>query len=181
MSGDLERHGIRVETKLAGPPEPIRGDRGQLERVLANLIANGVEARSAVQDRQRKLRISSRLDSHGDVLVAVEDSGSGMDPRNLDRIFEPYFSTKRQGRGLGLSMCRSIIEAHGGRLWALPNRPHGSVFSFVIPTAAAGASRPAVTAADIARSDHDGDPVVARQLGLTHGLGSAAAVSLGRG
>jgi signal transduction histidine kinase len=173
VRGDLEHRGIAVETELAAPLEPIRGDRGQLERVLANLIANGVEAMSVVQDRQRRLRISSRLDSHGDVLVAVEDSGTGMDPASLERVFEPYYTTKCQGRGLGLAMCRSIIESHGGRLWALPNRPYGSVFSFTIPKSSSGVKRPAISAAEIVRSDHDRESIDARQLRLLHGFGGA--------
>ena len=121
---------------------------------------------SAVQDRQRRLRISSRLDSHGDVLVAVEDSGTGMDPASLERVFEPYYTTKCQGRGLGLAMCRSIIESHGGRLWALPNRPYGSVFSFIIPKTESGARRPAASVADTVRADACG-------LGPLQGLGHA--------
>jgi signal transduction histidine kinase len=131
---DLRRHAIAIETDLAGNLEPIRGDRVQLERVIANLVANGTEAMSVVQDRQRKLRISTRLDKHGDVLVAVEDSGPGIDPATIQRIFDPLFTTKREGMGLGLSICRSIVEAHGGRLWATPNLSHGSTFRFSIPT-----------------------------------------------
>ncbi|MFZ1427920.1 MAG: sensor histidine kinase [Geminicoccaceae bacterium] len=138
VSSDLQRHGIAVETELTEPLNSIRGDRGQLERVLANLIANGVEAMSSVQNRQRKLRISSRLDCVGGVVVAVEDCGTGIEPGFTDRVFDRHFTTKSQGRGLGLSMCRSIVEAHGGRMWSMPNLPHGSIFSFSIPNALPG-------------------------------------------
>ncbi len=91
---------------------------------------------SAVEDRQRKLRISTRRTERGEVLVAVEDSGSGFDPAAIDRIFDPYFTSKSEGMGLGLPICRAIVESHGGRLWAAPNRPHGSIFSFLIPSIA---------------------------------------------
>ena len=140
MSLELRQHGVVVETELALSLKPISGDRVQLQRVVANLITNGIEAMSAVADRQRKLRISTQLDKHGDVLVAVEDSGKGLDESNIDRVFDPFFTTKRDGMGLGLSICHSIVEAHGGRLWAMPNLPHGSIFSFVIPSTV-GASR----------------------------------------
>jgi signal transduction histidine kinase len=133
MSLDLRQHGVTVETEFAENLKPISGDRVQLQRVVANLITNGIEAMSAVADRQRKLRISTQFGKHGDVLVAVEDSGRGLDESDIDRIFDPFFTTKRDGMGLGLSICHSIVEAHGGRLWAMPNLPHGSIFSFVIP------------------------------------------------
>jgi C4-dicarboxylate-specific signal transduction histidine kinase len=103
VRGDLEPRGIAVETDLAAPPEPIPIDGGQLERALANLVANGVEAVSAVQDRQRKLRISSRLDNHVDVLIPGQESGTSMDPASLERVFEPYYTTKCQGRGPGVA------------------------------------------------------------------------------
>jgi signal transduction histidine kinase len=140
MSLDLRQHGVAVETELAENLDPISGDSVQLQRVVANLVTNGIEAMSEVPDRQRKLRISTQLDEHGDVQVAVEDSGKGLDEANIDRIFDPFFTTKRDGMGLGLSICHSIVEAHGGRLRAMPNRPHGSIFSFVIPNTV-GASR----------------------------------------
>lgn len=130
---EFERHGIAVRTRLAANLRPIQGDRGKLEQVIANLVANGVDAMCAVEGRQRLLQIATRQDERGDVLVEVEDSGIGIDPAKFDRIFDALFTTKREGTGLGLSICRSIVESHGGRLWAEPNRPHGSVFRFVIP------------------------------------------------
>lgn len=134
VSLNLRVHRIAVEVDLAENLESIRGDHGQLERVVANLVANGIEAMSTVQDRQRKLRVSTRPDKNGDVLVAVEDTGTGLDPALIDRIFDPLFTTKCEGMGLGLWICRSIVTAHGGRLWATPNLPHGSIFRFVVPS-----------------------------------------------
>ncbi|WP_165779854.1 sensor histidine kinase [Mesorhizobium sanjuanii] len=135
VSLDLRLHRIAVEVELAENLEPVMGHHGQLERVVANLVANGIEAMRTVQDRQRELRISTRLDKDGDVLVAVEDTGTGLDPALVDRIFDPLFTTKCEGMGLGLWICRSIVTAHGGRLWATPNLPHGSIFRFVVPAA----------------------------------------------
>jgi signal transduction histidine kinase len=91
---------------------------------------------SSVADRPRILRIESRLDPGGSALVAVEDSGIGLDAGLVERIFEPLFTTKPSGMGMGLSICRSIVEAHGGRLWASPGSPPGAVFRFTVPTAA---------------------------------------------
>jgi signal transduction histidine kinase len=128
----LCRQGIVVETELARSVRPVRGDRGQLERVITNLVANAIEAMSGVQDRARSLQIRLGPDPEGKLLVAIEDSGTGLDPSTADRIFEPLFTTKRDGLGLGLSICRWIIEAHGGRLWATANLSHGSTFSFTL-------------------------------------------------
>jgi signal transduction histidine kinase len=133
MSLDLRLGGVLVEAELSRGRLQVRGDRCELERLVANLIVNGVEAMSAVEDRPRKLRIRSQLTHDREVLVAVEDSGAGLDPEHAERIFEPMFTTKRDGMGLGLSICRSIVKAHGGRLWVGPNRRHGSIFRFTIP------------------------------------------------
>ncbi len=103
-----------------------------------NLIMNGADAMSAVADRPRILRIGSQIDGAGSVLVSVKDSGTGIDEAIRDRIFEPLFTTKSTGMGMGLSICRSIVEAHGGKLWASPATPHGTEFRFTIPTAASG-------------------------------------------
>jgi signal transduction histidine kinase len=94
---------------------------------------NGIEAMGGLQ--RRVLRVNTRLDEDGSVLVAVEDSGAGLDPAKVDRIFDPLFTTKRGGLGLGLSISRSIVEAHGGRLWASPRLPHGTVFQCTLPAA----------------------------------------------
>jgi len=132
-SVDLHCHAITVEAELADGLKPVKGDRTQLERLVANLVANGIDAMSAVEDRQRKLRISTRTCEPGTVLVTVEDSGIGFDPAKVEHIFDPFFTTKRDGMGLGLSICRSIVEAHGGRLSATPKCPHGSAFNFILP------------------------------------------------
>jgi len=97
---------------------------------------NGIEAMSAVMRQPRLLRVSSRIDGPGAVLIAVEDSGPGLAPETIDRLFDPFFTTKPSGMGMGLSICRSIVDAHGGRLWASPRSPQGAVFQFTVPTAA---------------------------------------------
>jgi signal transduction histidine kinase len=104
-----------------------------LQQVVLNLIMNGIEAMSAVTHRPRILRVISQLQQSGDVLFAVMDVGTGLDPANMNRIFDPFFTTKPEGMGMGLAICRSIIEGHGGRLWASPQLPHGSVFQFTVP------------------------------------------------
>jgi signal transduction histidine kinase len=131
-SVELCRHSVALETNLVDGPAPIRGYRIQLERLVTNIIVNSIEAMIVVEDRERKLRIGTQLNEVG-ILVTVEDSGTGVDPGHINRIFDPYFTTKRDGMGLGLSICRSIVEWHSGRMWATPNLPHGSVFSFTIP------------------------------------------------
>jgi signal transduction histidine kinase len=105
----------------------------QLQQVLLNLIMNGIEAMKAVAAQTRELRVSSTLAEQGSVLVAVEDTGTGLDPAIEQRIFETFFTTKFDGLGMGLSICRSIIEAHGGRLWVSPCAPHGTVLRFTVP------------------------------------------------
>ena len=97
---------------------------------------NGVEAMADSTLGQRQLKVKSANDEFGDVLVGVEDLGPGLDPAQADRLFEAFFTTKPEGMGMGLSICRSIIDAHGGRLWASPNRPSGAVFRFALPAAA---------------------------------------------
>ncbi len=136
--GALRSRGVAVQTELPAALPQALGDQVQLQQVIINLVMNGVEAMSAVADRPRVLRIGSQLDGAGSVLVSVRDTGTGIDAAILDRIFEPLFTTKSTGMGMGLSICRSIVEAHGGRLWAAPATPHGTDFRFTIPTAAAG-------------------------------------------
>jgi C4-dicarboxylate-specific signal transduction histidine kinase len=105
-----------------------------LQQVLLNLIMNGIEAMSPVTDRPRLLWVQSRIDESGDLLIAVRDSGTGLG-LEADRVFTPFFTTKANGMGMGLSISRSLIEGLGGRLWAIPNSPHGAVFSFTLPIA----------------------------------------------
>jgi PAS domain S-box-containing protein len=112
---------------------PVLGDRVQLQQVIMNLILNAVEAMSSVEEGARELWIETEQSQTGGVLVAVRDSGPGIDPEHTERVFEPFYTTKTSGMGMGLSICRSIIAAHGGRLWAEANRPRGTVFQFTLP------------------------------------------------
>jgi signal transduction histidine kinase len=115
----------------------IRGDRIELQQVILNLIMNAVEAMSEIsngpREASRGLLISTAEDESSGVLVAVQDSGPGLSPENLERLFDPFYTTKPGGMGMGLSICRSIIEAHEGRLWASANEPRGAVFQFTLP------------------------------------------------
>jgi signal transduction histidine kinase len=138
--GEMVKNGVSVQTQLAEGLPLIQGDRVQLQQVILNLIVNAVQAMSSVSARSRKLLIGTGKDTSGGVLVAVRDSGPGVSPESFDRLFDAFYTTKPGGMGMGLSICRSIIEAHGGRLWASSNQPHGSVFQFTLSTAAAGTS-----------------------------------------
>jgi signal transduction histidine kinase len=129
----LTQHNVVVHTHLSTGDRTVFGDRVQMQQVVLNLIMNGSEAMSAIMDRAKVLTISSERIEPGGVLVAVKDTGAGIDPAIADRIFETLFTTKPNGMGMGLSICRSIIEAHGGRLWASPNAPHGAIFQFTLP------------------------------------------------
>jgi PAS domain S-box-containing protein len=134
--GELLRHDVVLRTELTVDDRPVIGDRVQLQQVLLNLTMNGVEAMKEVTERARELSISSTLAEPGSVLVAVEDTGTGVDPAVADRMFQPFFTTKSDGLGMGLAICRSIIEAHGGRLWVSPRAPHGADVRFTIPLSA---------------------------------------------
>jgi PAS domain S-box-containing protein len=136
---ELRSHGIVLRTELARTLPPVAGDRVQLQQVLLNLIVNAIEAMSGVPDRPRELTIVTAKEP-GAVLVEVRDSGPGLDEEGGERVFEPFYTTKVQGIGIGLSISRSIVEAHGGRLWANPNEPHGAVFRFTLPLAPKGQS-----------------------------------------
>ena len=133
--GELQQHGVVLHTDLAAGDRPVLGDKVQLQQVLLNLIMNGIQAMGAVTDRRKELTVSVTRAEPGRVQVAVEDTGPGLDPAIAQRIFEPFFTTKSDGLGMGLSICRSIIEAHGGRLWASPRAPHGTALHFTIPIA----------------------------------------------
>jgi PAS domain S-box-containing protein len=131
--GEATKNGVLVETELAAGLPLIHGDRVQLQQVILNLVINAVEAMSRVSAGERELLITTRQAEAGGVLVAVQDSGPGPAPAALERLFEPFYTTKPNGLGLGLSICRSIIEGHGGRLWASANAPRGTVFQFTLP------------------------------------------------
>ena len=126
------RNGVSVQTRLADGLLPVLGDRVQLQQVLLNLILNAAEAMSSVEEGARELLISTEQDQTG-ALVAVRDSGPGIDAQHLDRVFDAFYTTKSSGTGMGLSICRSIIHAHGGKLWAEANEPRGAVFQFTLP------------------------------------------------
>jgi PAS domain S-box-containing protein len=131
--GEAAKNGVQVRTQLADGLPLIQGDRVQLQQVMLNLIINAMEAMRGVGDGPRELLISTGTSDIGDVRVAVRDSGPGLTPAALERLFEPFYTTKPGGLGLGLSICRSIIEAHGGRLWASANVPRGAIFQFTLP------------------------------------------------
>jgi signal transduction histidine kinase len=111
----------------------IVGNSVQLQQVILNLVTNAVDAMSSVTDRTRVLRIKSEFHKSGCIMVSVEDAGTGLDAQHKDRIFEPFFTTKSYGLGMGLMICQSIIEAHGGRLWMMDNVPQGTIFKFTLP------------------------------------------------
>jgi signal transduction histidine kinase len=111
----------------------VLGDRVQLQQVIMNLAMNGADAMSSVSDRPRELQVGSKVNDEGSIEVTIRDSGTGIEEAIRHRIFDPLFTTKSAGMGMGLSICRRIIEAHGGRLWASPGMPHGTEFRFTIP------------------------------------------------
>jgi len=157
---ELDNHQILVRNDiLVGPPK-VMAARVQLQQVILNLIMNAAEAMSSVTERDRRLTISSGLDPSTDgeasITITIEDTGSGIDPDHLDRIFDPFFTTKTQGMGLGLAISRSIVEAHGGRLWASRRSPVGTVFHLTLPVIPDGPGQVGgcrVSRADSAPSD----------------------------
>src|SRR3989454_3937539 len=130
---ELQRNGISIRTQLATGKPLVRGDRIQLQQLVLNLILNAVDAMSEPGGAPRELSISSRREGANEILVEVRDSGHGLSPRTTERIFDPFFTTKPDGMGMGLSISRSIVVAHGGRLWAMANEPRGAVFQFALP------------------------------------------------
>jgi PAS domain S-box-containing protein len=130
---ELRRNGTALQTRLADGLPLIPGDRIQLQQVMLNLVLNAVEAMSGSSETTRELLIRTEQDGPGSVLVAVQDSGPGLKPESLDRLFDPFYTTKPGGMGMGLSICRSIVEAHGGRVWAMTNVPQGATFQFTLP------------------------------------------------
>ena len=136
ISSELHEHHITLEIKLSTGMPPVMGDRIQLQQVIVNLLMNAVESMDTNTSEPRMLRVQSRSDGPGTALIAVEDSGPGVAPEIMDRLFETLFTTKPTGMGMGLSICRSIVTAHGGRLWVSRASPRGAVFQFTVPTAA---------------------------------------------
>jgi C4-dicarboxylate-specific signal transduction histidine kinase len=130
--GEAVKTGVTVRTQLAGELPRIQGDRVQLQQVMLNLIVNAIQSLRGVEEGNRELHISTSIEPEG-AGVAVRDTGPGLSLESLSRLFEPFYTTKPDGMGMGLSICRSIIEAHGGRLWATPCEPRGALFQFTIP------------------------------------------------
>jgi C4-dicarboxylate-specific signal transduction histidine kinase len=132
---EVQRDRASLQAELYPGHLMVLGDRIQLQQVLLNLIKNAVDAMNGITDRAKRLEISSQITESGEALIRVEDTGTGLDAASTEHIFEPFFTTKPTGMGLGLSICRSIIEAHGGRLWAAPRSTHGTAFQFTLPLA----------------------------------------------
>ena len=131
--GEAARNGVSVRTELADGLPFVQGDRVQLQQVILNLIINAFEAMSGINEGARELLISTGKAEEDGVFVSVRDSGPGLEPATVERLFESFYTTKPGGLGLGLSICRSIIEEHGGRLWAGTNEPRGAVFQCTVP------------------------------------------------
>jgi signal transduction histidine kinase len=131
--GEVMKNNVSVQTQLAEGLPLIQGDRVQLQQVILNLIINAVQAMSGVSEGSRELLIGTGKDASGRVLVSVQDSGPGLNPESFERLFDSFYTTKPGGMGMGLSICRSIVEAHGGRIWATPNAGPGITLQFTLP------------------------------------------------
>jgi signal transduction histidine kinase len=133
VHGEMRRNQVLLQTQLSADLPPVPADRIQVQQVILNLIVNAIEAMSDVDGRPRHLLVDSQKDGSNCVLIAVRDSGKGLESGNLDRVFDAFHTTKPNGMGMGLAICRSIIVAHGGKLWATNNVPTGAVFQFTLP------------------------------------------------
>ena len=131
--GEALKNGVAVETQFAKGLPIITGDRVQLQQVVLNLILNALQAMGAVSEGARQVIITTRQIELNDLYVGVQDTGPGLNPETLSRLFEPFYTTKPNGMGMGLTICRSIVEAHGGRLWVSACQPRGALFQFAIP------------------------------------------------
>jgi signal transduction histidine kinase len=139
LGNEASRHRILMRTELAAGLPRVRGDRVQIQQVMVNLIMNAVDATRAMSDGPREILIRSAKDGEC-VVVSVEDSGTGLTSEQMERIFEPFFTTKAQGIGMGLSISRSIVESHSGKLSASRRTPRGAKFEFTLPMAGAGSA-----------------------------------------
>jgi signal transduction histidine kinase len=133
VRGELSKHLVSLRTRLAEGLSPVYGNRVQLQQVMLNLILNAIAAMISVDDGTRELLIGTEPSPAEGLLVTIGDSGPGVPPEDCERIFDSFYTTKLDGVGIGLSICRSIIDAHGGRLWADPHPPRGAVFRFTLP------------------------------------------------
>jgi signal transduction histidine kinase len=131
---NLQKHRILVQAEPNAQAPQVIGDRIQLRQVLLNLITNAIESMAAAKDGARVLSVRSEVDEGGSVIVSVADTGTGIGSQEIKQIFNPLFTTKPDGMGMGLSICRSIVEGHGGQLWVAPNKPEGTVFQFSLPS-----------------------------------------------
>ena len=136
VRGELDARQVSLRSELSDGLPTVWAAQTQLQQVLLNLVMNAIEAMSSVTTRERVLIVKSEIGASGDVLITVEDSGTGIDPNHVDRVFEAFFTTKAQGMGMGLSICRSIVESHGGLLSIAPRKPNGSSFCVMLPTTA---------------------------------------------
>jgi signal transduction histidine kinase len=134
LGGELKDRGITTRTELMSGLPLVMGHRGQLQEVLLNLVRNAIEAMDAIKDGSRVLQLRTQRHNHGEIVLAVEDTGPGIDSKKLEGIFDPFVSTKPQGMGLGLAICRMIIDRHGGQLSASSGKKRGAVFQFILPT-----------------------------------------------
>jgi C4-dicarboxylate-specific signal transduction histidine kinase len=133
LDREIQQNQISVGIDLSRDLPPVRGDRVQLQQVILNLILNAIDALTLVPEPDRRLVISSAMNDPKSMIISVEDTGSGFAPEELDRLFQAFYTTKRNGMGMGLAISRSIVEAHGGRMWAKPNSPRGANFHLVLP------------------------------------------------
>jgi signal transduction histidine kinase len=141
LQGEIQSQQVTIRSELAEELPQVPANRVQLQQVVVNLIMNAVDAMSAVADRARILRVRTEVDEFNHLLITVEDSGTGIDPEHVERVFDAFFTTKSHGMGMGLSICRSIVEGHGGRLAVSAGQPHGSIFHISLPTGGVGATR----------------------------------------
>src|SRR5262249_19693185 len=132
VQGEIASHRICLKLDLDPDVPMISGDRVQLQQVVINLVVNGIQAMADTSGRQGSLAVCSRRHGDDGVMVSVIDVGIGIDPKHVDTLFNSFFTTKPQGMGMGLSICRSIIEAHGGRIWASSNDAFGATFNFAL-------------------------------------------------
>jgi signal transduction histidine kinase len=130
---EAKRNSVEMGTRFADDLFPVSGDRVQLQQVVLNLLMNGIEAMSGMDEGARQMTITTRSIDEGQIQVTVQDAGTGIDPNVLGKIFDPFYTTKPGGMGMGLSICRSIVQSHGGRLWATANNGPGTSFHFSLP------------------------------------------------